>query len=130
MIAAATDPVSQGIAVGLVVGKPLGILAATWLMVALTKCTIDARLSWLDILAMGCVAGIGFTVSLLINELAFVGDQIHADHGTMAVLVGSLTAALVGSASMAWRNAIHRRRALGGEADAAPFGMTSGPDRR
>ncbi|MDR0432645.1 MAG: Na+/H+ antiporter NhaA [Bifidobacteriaceae bacterium] len=108
---AVADPVSQGIASGLVLGKPLGILAATWLMVKFTRCAIDSRLSWLDILAMGSVAGIGFTVSLLINELAFEGDPLHGDHGTMAVLVGSLTAAIVGSCLMAWRNRVHKRRA-------------------
>jgi NhaA family Na+:H+ antiporter len=108
--AAVADPVAQGIAVGLVVGKPLGILAATWLMVTFTRCAIDARLSWADILAMGSVAGIGFTVSLLINELAFTGDRLHGDHGTMAVLAGSLTAAVVGSCLMAWRNSVHAKR--------------------
>jgi 1,2-phenylacetyl-CoA epoxidase PaaB subunit len=60
---------------------------------------------------MGEVAGIGFTVSLLINELAFAGEEERATHGTMAVLVGSLTAACLGAALMAWRNAVHRRRA-------------------
>jgi NhaA family Na+:H+ antiporter len=80
-------------------------------MVTFTKCTIDKRLGWLDILAMGSVAGIGFTVSLLINELAFAGDRLHGDHGTMAVLSGSLTAALVGTALMAWRNSVHKKRA-------------------
>jgi NhaA family Na+:H+ antiporter len=109
--AAVADPVSRGIAIGLVVGKPLGILAATWLTVTLTKASLDLRLSWWDILAMGSVAGIGFTVSLLINELAFDGDLFHADHGTMAVLVGSLTAAIVGSGLMAWRNSVHAKRA-------------------
>jgi NhaA family Na+:H+ antiporter len=107
---AAADPVARGVALGLVFGKPLGILAATFLMVKLTSCTIDARLNWWDILAMGSVAGIGFTVSLLINELAFEGDALHGDHGTMAVLAGSLTAAFLGSGLMAWRNSVHKRR--------------------
>ncbi|MDR1294022.1 MAG: Na+/H+ antiporter NhaA [Bifidobacteriaceae bacterium] len=109
---AVADPVWQGVAVGLVVGKPLGILAATWLMVTFTACTIDSRLSYLDILAMGSVAGIGFTVSLLINELAFAGDPARGDHGTMGVLTGSLTAALLGTGLMAWRGAVHKRRAI------------------
>jgi NhaA family Na+:H+ antiporter len=111
MAEAVADPVAQGIAVGLVVGKPLGILAATWLMVKLTRATLDSRLSWADVFAMGSVAGIGFTVSLLINELAFAGDPLHGDHGTMAVLTGSLAAAALGSGLMAWRNSVHRRRA-------------------
>jgi NhaA family Na+:H+ antiporter len=126
---AVVDPVWQGIAVGLVVGKPLGILAATWLMVTLTACSLDPRLSYLDILAMGSVAGIGFTVSLLINELAFVADTAHGVHGTMGVLTGSLTAALGGAGLMAWRNSVHARRSASHTSDGAtPPTAASEPD--
>jgi NhaA family Na+:H+ antiporter len=124
---AVRDPVAQGVALGLVFGKPIGILAATGLATHLTKARIDSRLNWLDILAMGEVAGIGFTVSLLINELAFTDAPIAADHGTMAVLTGSLVAAVLGTCLMAWRSRVHARAAgARGEQNQIPDGTQQG----
>ncbi|MDR0504321.1 MAG: Na+/H+ antiporter NhaA [Bifidobacteriaceae bacterium] len=114
---ALSDPATPGIALGLVVGKPLGILLATFLLVKFTRAELDRRLNWLDILAMGEVAGIGFTVSLLINELAFANDHERAGHGTMAVLTGSLCAAVFGLILMSWRNRVHKRRAESSDVD-------------
>ncbi len=65
LAAALRDPVAQGVALGLVVGKPLGILAATWLVARFTRATLAPDLHWRDVAAVGALAGMGFTVSLL-----------------------------------------------------------------
>jgi NhaA family Na+:H+ antiporter len=73
---ALTDPVAVGIIVGLVVGKPLGITTATWLVTRFTRAKIDAGFAWIDVFGLAVLAGIGFTVSLLIGELAFgIGSE-------------------------------------------------------
>ncbi len=105
------DPAAQGVALGLVVGKPIGILLATWLLVRLTRAELDPATRWGDLLAVGFVAGIGFTVSLLIGSLSFPADSPHAEHVKAAVLIGSLCAAVVGALLLSWRT---RRAALRG----------------
>ena len=95
------DPASQGVALGLVLGKPIGIVLATLLVATFTKAALDPGLTWWDIVAIGAVGGIGFTVSLLVNELTFEGQQ--ADHVTMGVLVASACAAVLGGTLLAWR---------------------------
>ena len=69
--AALTDPVALGIVVGLVAGKTVGVLGATWLVQRFTRAQLAEGLSWWDVLGLALLAGIGFTVSLLIGELAF-----------------------------------------------------------
>ena len=105
--AAIHDPVSQGVAVGLVVGKPLGIVAATLLVARFTKASLAPGLGWADVLAVGLVGGIGFTVSLLVGELAFGGGSVHDEHIVIAVLFASLVAALLGGASLWQRDRHH-----------------------
>ena len=92
---ALTDPVAVGIVVGLVIGKPVGILAATWLVSRFTRADLDEGLTWLDVFGSSVLGGIGFTVSLLIGELAFGLGSERDDHVKVAVLAGSL---LVGAA--------------------------------
>ena len=76
LAASLTDRVAIGIVVGLVVGKPVGIMAATWLVARFTRADLDEGLAWLDVLGLAILGGIGFTVSLLIGELAFgVGTE-------------------------------------------------------
>lgn len=103
---AAGDPVAQGVAAGLVIGKPAGILLFTFLVASFTRATLDSGLSWWDVLGMACLAGIGFTVSLLIGDLAFAGDR--SSEVKMSVLAASLVAALIGSAILAWRDRVYR----------------------
>ncbi|WP_066584163.1 Na+/H+ antiporter NhaA [Cellulomonas timonensis] len=107
IIGAIGDPVAQGVALGLVVGKPLGIVAATWLVARFTRATLAPGLAWWDIVAVGLVGGIGFTVSLLIGELAFGAGSPHTEHLKVAILAGSATAALVGGAALALRDRYH-----------------------
>jgi NhaA family Na+:H+ antiporter len=109
LTAALTDRVALGIVVGLVVGKPLGITAATWLASRVTRADPDEGLNWLDMLGLSLLGGIGFTVSLLIGELAF-GLGSEADgHVKVAVLTGSLIAAVLATVVLRARVRVYRR---------------------
>jgi NhaA family Na+:H+ antiporter len=101
------DPIVLGVAAGLVLGKPIGIMAATWLTARFTHADLDEDLTWVDMLGLSVLAGIGFTVSLLIGELAFgVGQDAHVK---VAVLAGSVTAALLAAVILRLRNRTYRR---------------------
>ncbi|MDM7829777.1 Na+/H+ antiporter NhaA [Cellulomonas edaphi] len=104
---AVRDPVAQGVAVGLVVGKPLGIVAATLLVARFTHATLAPGLGWADVVAVGLVGGIGFTVSLLVGELAFGDGSPHDEHIVMAVLLASLVAAVLGGVALWQRDRHH-----------------------
>ena len=86
------DPVALGIVAGLVVGKTVGIAGSTWALSTFTRADLDDELSWTDVIGMSMLAGIGFTVSLLIGELAFGSGSGRDDHVKVGVLVGSLVA--------------------------------------
>ncbi|MEU8612251.1 Na+/H+ antiporter NhaA [Actinoplanes sp. NPDC048791] len=104
-----SDPVAVGIMAGLVIGKPIGITAATWLVARFTRARIDAGLAWIDVFGLSVLAGIGFTVSLLIGELAFgVGSELDG-RVKVAVLTGSLVAALLAAVVLRLRNRTYRR---------------------
>jgi len=105
--AALADPVAQGVVLGLVVGKPAGIVLATWLVARFTRARLAPGLGWSDVLAVGTLAGIGFTVSLLVGTLAFGTGTARDDHVVVAVLVASVTAAVLGSALLARRGRVH-----------------------
>ena len=107
--AAVRDPVAVGVVLGLVVGKPVGVLAATWLVARFTRAELDAELSWWDMLGLAMMAGIGFTVSLLIGELAFGPGSDRDDHVKIAVLAGSVLAAALSGALLRVRNGTYRR---------------------
>ncbi|MGX4654256.1 Na+/H+ antiporter NhaA [Micromonospora sp. SCSIO 07396] len=106
---ALTDRVAVGIAVGLIVGKPIGILTATWLVSRFTRADLDEGLNWLDVLGLALLGGIGFTVSLLIGELAFGLGSARDDHAKVAVLAGSLVSALLASVILRARSRVYRR---------------------
>jgi NhaA family Na+:H+ antiporter len=106
---AVRDPVALGVVVGLVVGKPLGVLTATWLVARFTRARLDSDLSWWDVLGLAMLAGVGFTVSLLIGELAFGAGSQHDEHVKVAVLAGSLLATFLAGAFLRARNNMHER---------------------
>jgi Na+:H+ antiporter, NhaA family len=103
------DPVAVGVAIGLVVGKPIGVFLATWLVARFTRADLDTDLSWWDVLGLSVLAGIGFTVSLLIGELAFGAGSGRDDHVKVAVLGGSVTAALLACVILRVRHHVYRR---------------------
>ncbi|RSS39979.1 Na+/H+ antiporter NhaA [Streptomyces sp. WAC08241] len=90
-----TQPVTLGVVLGLVVGKAVGIFGGTWLTARFTRAELNPDLSWPDVFALATLAGIGFTVSLLIGELAFAGDPALTSQVKAAVLTGSLVAAVL-----------------------------------
>jgi NhaA family Na+:H+ antiporter len=104
-----TDPIALGIVLGLVLGKPIGIFGTTWLAAHFTRASLDEELSWLDVLGLSWLAGIGFTVSLLIGDLAFGGGGNTDDHVKVGILVGSLVAAVLASILVKARDRVYRR---------------------
>jgi NhaA family Na+:H+ antiporter len=100
-----TQPETLGVVLGLVVGKAVGIFGGTWLTARFTRASLSEDLVWPDVFAVASLAGIGFTVSLLIGELAFEGDRVLTDGVKAAVLTGSLVAAVLASVLLKMRNA-------------------------
>ncbi|GAB2827795.1 Na+/H+ antiporter NhaA [Actinocorallia aurea] len=103
------DPVALGVLVGLVLGKPIGITTATWLVARFTRAELDEGLTWTDVFGLALLAGIGFTVSLLIGELAFPAHPETADLVKIAVLTASLTATFLAALVLRARNRVYRR---------------------
>ncbi|MDR2453035.1 MAG: Na+/H+ antiporter NhaA [Bifidobacteriaceae bacterium] len=108
---AASDPAAQGVFAGLVVGKPVGIFLTTWALVKFSRAALDAAIRWADLLAVAAVGGIGFTVSLLIGELAFPGGSAHEAAVKAGILFGSLGAAVLGAILLQTGARWHRRHA-------------------
>lgn len=92
---AVTHPVVLGIIAGLVVGKPLGVTLFTWLAVRIGVAELPAGVTWRQIHGAGWLAGIGFTMSLFIANLAF-GETALLPIAKVGILVASLTAGVVG----------------------------------
>jgi len=103
----ATSPVAIGVAVGLVLGKTLGVAGGAWLTTRLTGAELNPRLAWSDIVGVGMLAGIGFTVSLLLAELSFPGAPEQVETAKAAVLAASVLAALLGTVVLWRRQAVH-----------------------
>jgi NhaA family Na+:H+ antiporter len=106
---AATDPVTIGIVAGLVLGKPLGIVLSVRLLTWATRVRLDPSLRWVDLVGVGLLAGIGFTVSLLIAELSFGEGSLHGDDAKIAIMLASLLASFLSSAVLIARNRQYRR---------------------
>lgn len=121
---ALADPVTLGIVAGLVLGKPLGITATTWLVTRTTRASLDASLRWGDVAGVGLLGGIGFTVSLLVAELSFAPGSPANDHAKVGVLLASVLAAGLASALLVPRNrrykAIEAAEAVDADADGVP----------
>jgi NhaA family Na+:H+ antiporter len=104
-----SDPVALGIVAGLVVGKTVGIFFSAYLVARFTRATLDDELRWVDVGGVSVLAGIGFTVSLLIGELAYGTGSVRDDHVKVGVLCGSLLAAVIAAVILRARNRIYRR---------------------
>lgn len=89
------SPVAAGIVVALVIGKPVGIFGVAWLTARFTQAQLSAEIRWLDVFGVGMLAGIGFTVSLLIAELGLSGADLDASK--LAILIGSFVSACLAS---------------------------------
>ncbi len=97
ILEALDNPISLGILLGLAVGKPLGIVVLAWLAVKARLGALPAGVTWSQIVGVGCLAGIGFTMSLFITDLAFA-DEAMTNGAKLGTLMASLLSAAVGVA--------------------------------
>ena len=95
-LSAVSDPVAIAVATALVIGKPLGIVALSWLAVQAGLARLPSGVNWKTLLGAGCLAGIGFTMSLFIAGLGLEGEQLRA--GKIGTLLGSALSAILGLA--------------------------------
>jgi NhaA family Na+:H+ antiporter len=93
--AAATSPISLGIVLGLVVGKPIGIFCASWLAVHLGLASLPTQVTWRQILGVGAIGGIGFTMSIFIADLAFAGQPL-LELAKLGIFAASVAAGGIG----------------------------------
>ena len=107
-VTALSDPIAVGVIAGLVVGKTLGVFGTTRLIAAVTHAALDASLRWIDVLGVSMLAGIGFTVSLLIGDLAYGEDPSRLAVMKVAVLTGSVLAAILAGILLRIRNRHYR----------------------
>ncbi|HEY5247571.1 MAG TPA: Na+/H+ antiporter NhaA [Dermatophilaceae bacterium] len=103
------DPAALGVMTALVVGKPVGVFGGTWLFARFTRAELDEDLQWSDVFGISLLAGIGFTVSLLIGELAYGSGTARNEHVKLAVLIGSLIAAALSAVVLGRRNLVYRQ---------------------
>jgi len=100
---ALTEPVAIGIILGLVLGKPIGVLLGAWITATFTRASLAPGIAWRDISAIGVLAGIGFTVALLIAELGYEEDLLLLESSKLAILVASLVAAILAGIALTLR---------------------------
>ena len=112
---AAGDVVVPGIVVALVAGKAIGVFGGTWLTARLTRARLDDEPAWADVAGVSLLAGAGFTVSLLVGELAFGASGERTEHVRLAVLGGSLLAASLAAVVLRRRNAAYRAASASSE---------------
>ena len=92
----AFDPVSMGTYFGMLLGKPIGIVGVTFLLVKLGIAELPSRVTWRHIVGVGILGGIGFTMSILISGLAFPAEPFEMLAAKAAILAGSVSAAVIG----------------------------------
>lgn len=91
---ALVDPVAIAVAAGLVIGKPVGIVASAWLTIRLSWSALPAGVSWPALAGAGCLAGIGFTMSLFVASLGLEGDTLLT--AKSGILTGSAISGILG----------------------------------
>jgi NhaA family Na+:H+ antiporter len=101
-------PVTVAVVVALIVGKTVGVLGATWATQRFTRAQLSSELGWWDVFGLSLLAGMGFTVSLLIGELAFGTGDARNDQAKLGILLGSLVAALLAAVVLRIRNRRYR----------------------
>jgi NhaA family Na+:H+ antiporter len=103
-VAGLTSPLSIGIILGLLIGKPLGIAFAVYLMVKLRLVRLT-NIRWSQFIGVGILAGIGFTMSIFVSNLSFPEEKMWMDIAKLSVLIASVSAMIVG---YVWLKAIPR----------------------
>ncbi|GDX31989.1 Na(+)/H(+) antiporter NhaA [Actinomycetes bacterium] len=126
-------PIAMGVIIGLVVGQPIGVVTTSWIVARFTKASLAAPLKWLDVTAIGLLAGIGFTVPLLIAEVAYGETPLELGTAKTAILTGSITSALLASILLVTRNrhfaAIESVEERDADGDGIPDVYQQGPGR-
>ena len=105
------SPAFWGVLVALPVGKIVGIAAFGWLSLRIAHRGSAPPLAFADLVAAGALGGIGFTVSLLLSELAFTNEADLRDQATLGVLAGSVISLLLAAGLVSWRAWHYRQRA-------------------
>lgn len=105
-----TSEVSLGIIFGLVLGKAFGITLTTFIVTRFKAFRLDGSMKWIDVFGLATIAGIGFTVALLVAELSFGLGSAQDDNAKIGVLSGSLVAAFLGSIIVGARNRHYKRQ--------------------
>ncbi|MBQ8863179.1 MAG: Na+/H+ antiporter NhaA, partial [Rikenellaceae bacterium] len=98
-----------GIFLGLLLGKPLGIFGASWLAIKTRLGEMPSGASWKMLFSVACLGGIGFTMSIFIDTLAFEGQQTIIDNGKIAVLMASIAASVLGMLLISLTHNIEKR---------------------
>lgn len=117
-----TRPEPLGVVVGLVLGKIAGIFCGTYLAARFTRARLNPDLAWADVFGLATLGGIGFTVALLIGELAFPATA-QGEHVKAAVLVASVISACLAALLLHRRNRLYRRLCAEEDADADGDGV-------
>lgn len=103
-----SQPVVPAIVFGLIIGKIIGVLGTTALVTKLSRLQLPRGLSLRNLVPVGLLAGIGFTVSLLLAELSFP-DALHSDAAKIAILTATVLAAVLAAIALRWDSREHRR---------------------
>lgn len=109
-LAVLTDDVTLGIMTALIVGKTLGVTIFTFLVTRLPGVSLPKGVGWIDLIGVALLAGIGFTVSLLIGELSFGQGTLLGDESKIGILFGSVGAALLAALILSSRNRVYQRQ--------------------
>ena len=116
-----TNPNEIGILGGLIIGKPIGITLLSFAAVSLGISRLPLDLSWRHVFGAGLLGGIGFTMSIFITNLAFVGNAAEINGSKMAILLASLVA---GTTGFLWLKLLSRPTADDTDADTMDYDMT------
>jgi len=108
LVTVLAHPVALGVIAGLVVGKTIGVFGTARVLSALTRASLDTGLRWTDVFGLSLLAGVGFTVSLLIGDLAYGEWSARAEAVKAGVLAGSLVAATLAAIVLRLRNRHYR----------------------
>lgn len=108
LLGALGDPVTLGIALALPLGKFLGIWGSVWALTKWTKLRLAHGVDLPDVAAMALLAGIGFTVAMLIGGLAFT-DELLIAHARLGVIIGTFASAILGAIALKMRTSVHIR---------------------
>jgi|HubBroStandDraft_5_1064220.scaffolds.fasta_scaffold04369_3 NhaA family Na+:H+ antiporter len=116
-----------GVLAGLIAGKALGVFGGAYLTARFTRARLSPGLAWADVLAVAVLSGVGFTVSLLISDLAFGEGSAHATTAKTAVVLASVLASLLACGLLLMRNRHYRELRAAEPGPARQFGHPADP---